>query len=69
MPYVNFHEECWDFSSFGPIGDETWLHLVGDHLYLSHTDVCCARQLIDAAVAQSCAISAVQHTRENRHNR
>lgn len=48
------------------VGDDPWLHLVGDHLYLSNTNVCCVKQLIDVAVAESCAISAVQHTRENR---
>jgi UTP--glucose-1-phosphate uridylyltransferase len=45
---------------------EPFLHLVGDHLYLSGTDRCCARQLIDVASAESCSVSAVQATRENK---
>lgn len=47
-------------------GGEPFLHLVGDHLYLSGNDRCCARQLIDVASAESCAVSAVQATRENK---
>jgi UTP--glucose-1-phosphate uridylyltransferase len=45
---------------------EPFLHLVGDHLYLSGTDQCCARQLIHIATAESCSVSAVQATRENK---
>ena len=48
------------------VGEEPWLHLVGDHLYLSHVDTCCAKQLIDVATAHNCPVSAVQRTRENR---
>ncbi|MGC9348696.1 MAG: sugar phosphate nucleotidyltransferase [Anaerolineae bacterium] len=46
------------------VGDEPFLHLVGDHLYVSRDERTCARQLVDAAVAESCAVSAVQATRE-----
>lgn len=45
---------------------EPFLHLVGDHLYLSHADRCCTRQLLDAAESEGCSISAVQPTRENK---
>lgn len=51
-------------------GDEPFLHLVSDHLYIS-TDIgspshkTCAQQLIEIAEAQSCAVSAVEATREN----
>ncbi len=48
------------------VGNEPFLHLVGDHLYLSGTEQSCARQLIEAATAHECAVSAVQATRENR---
>ena len=48
------------------VGNDHWLHLVGDHLYLSQTQTCCAKQLIDAAVSEASAISAVQVTREDR---
>ena len=50
----------------GFVGDEPFLHLVGDHLYLSETDRRCARQLIDVAREHECAVSAVQATRENK---
>ncbi|MFN7997466.1 MAG: sugar phosphate nucleotidyltransferase [Bryobacteraceae bacterium] len=44
---------------------DPFLHLVGDHLYISRTEKCCAEQLVEVAEAQSCAVSAVQATREN----
>ncbi|ACB74849.1 sugar phosphate nucleotidyltransferase [Opitutus terrae] len=47
------------------IGDEPFLHLVGDHLHVSHNDKSCARQLIDIAVAENASVSAVQPTRES----
>lgn len=47
------------------VGDEPFLHLVGDHLYLSATGRPCAHQLIDVATKHQCAVSAVQATREN----
>ena len=48
------------------VGDDPFLHLVGDHLYLSDSDTCCAKQLIDIAREHACAVSAVQATRENK---
>lgn len=45
-------------------GDEPFLHLVGDHLYLSRGPRSCARQLVETATAEQCAVSAVQATRE-----
>ncbi len=48
------------------VGDEPFLHLVGDHLYLSSSDKPCARQLIDVAHEHGCAVSAVQATREHK---
>ena len=47
------------------VGDESFLHLVGDHLYLSQADRGCARQLVEVAESESCAVSAVQATRES----
>ena len=43
---------------------EPFLHLVGDHIYLSHAGRGCAQQLIELASAESCAVSAVQASRE-----
>lgn len=49
----------------GFVGDDPFLHLVGDHLYVSTGDQRCARQLIDVAAKHQCSVSAVQPTREN----
>lgn len=46
-------------------GGEPFLHLVGDHLYVSQGKDSCARRLVEVAQTQSCAVSAVQATREN----
>jgi len=47
------------------VGRRAFLHLVGDHLYVSESDHGCARQLVDFATAEKCAVSAVQPTRES----
>jgi UTP--glucose-1-phosphate uridylyltransferase len=47
------------------VGDDPFLHLVGDHLYLSRTDQPCAKQLVQVASEFGCSVSAVQSTREN----
>ncbi len=47
------------------IGDAPFLHLVGDHLYVSGNTQSCAQQLVAVAEAENCAVSAVQATREN----
>jgi len=47
------------------VGREPFLHLVGDHLYVSGESKRCAQQLVEAAQAEACSVSAVQPTREN----
>jgi UTP--glucose-1-phosphate uridylyltransferase len=47
------------------VGPDAFLHLVGDHLYVSRTDKGCAQQLVEVAEAEECAVSAVQATRES----
>ncbi|MEY2881909.1 MAG: hypothetical protein RLZZ15_4289 [Verrucomicrobiota bacterium] len=47
------------------VGDQPFLHLVGDHLHVASGAVSCARQLIDIAVAENASVSAVQPTRES----
>lgn len=47
------------------VGKDPFLHLVGDHLYLSATDQPCAQQLVAMASEFGCSVSAVQATREN----
>jgi UTP--glucose-1-phosphate uridylyltransferase len=46
-------------------GDEYFLHLVGDHLYVNRTNVHCASHLTEVAKQNSCSVSAVASTREN----
>ena len=45
--------------------NQPFLHLVGDHLYLSADGYGCARRLVELASAESCAVSAVQPSRES----
>ena len=47
------------------VGQDPFLHLVGDHLYVSRTDESCAQHLVKVAEAEACAVSAVQATRES----
>ena len=47
------------------IGNEFFLHLVGDHLYVNRTGVPCARHLVEIAKEHHCSVSAVTPTREN----
>jgi len=47
-------------------GAEPFLLLVGDHLYLSRESRNCARQLVEVATAEACAVSAVQATHESK---
>jgi UTP--glucose-1-phosphate uridylyltransferase len=53
----------WCARSF--VGGAPFLLLLGDHLYLSAEPRRCARQLIELASAENCAVSAVQATREH----
>ena len=45
-------------------GKEPFLHLIGDHLYVSRMEKGCAQRIVEVALTESCAISAVQATRE-----
>jgi UTP--glucose-1-phosphate uridylyltransferase len=47
------------------VGDQPFLHLVGDHLYVSRSGEGCARRLVQMASSEACSVSAVQSTREN----
>ena len=46
-------------------GGDPFLHLVGDHLYVSCSTKTCAQRLVELAESESCAVSAVQPTRES----
>jgi UTP--glucose-1-phosphate uridylyltransferase len=43
---------------------EPFLHLVGDHLYVSRRKKGCAQRVVEIAESESCAVSAVQATHE-----
>lgn len=47
------------------VGSEPFLHLVSDHLYVRRGGESCAQQLVQVAMRERCAVSAVQATREN----
>jgi UTP--glucose-1-phosphate uridylyltransferase len=44
---------------------EPFLHLIGDHLFVSRNAKGCTERVVETARAQSCAVSAVQPTRES----
>ncbi|MBN2506831.1 MAG: UTP--glucose-1-phosphate uridylyltransferase [Verrucomicrobia bacterium] len=48
------------------VGDEPFLLLVGDHLYVSGAPERCAQQLVAVASREHCAVSAVQPTHESK---
>jgi UTP--glucose-1-phosphate uridylyltransferase len=45
-------------------GDEPFLHLVSDHLYVTRRRLRCAQQVVQCARTENCSVSAVQATRE-----
>jgi UTP--glucose-1-phosphate uridylyltransferase len=48
------------------VGDEAFLHVVSDHLWVRTKDAkACAQQLVEVAEREDCAVSAVQATRES----
>jgi UTP--glucose-1-phosphate uridylyltransferase len=53
------------YCAHGFTGDEPFLHLVGDHLYVSRNEKGAAQQLVELAMLEACTISAVQSTRES----
>ena len=53
----------WCGSSF--VGNDYFLHLVGDHLYVNRSNIPCARHLVETARQNNCSVSAVTPTREN----
>jgi UTP--glucose-1-phosphate uridylyltransferase len=48
------------------VGSEVFLHLLGDHIYCSRQTASCAAQLLEVAMAEDCAVSAVQILRESK---
>jgi len=52
------------YSSSAFVGSESFLHLVGDHLYVSKSEKGCAAELVALADKEECSISAVSAIRE-----
>ncbi len=50
----------------GFTGEDPFLLLVGDHLYVSREAKTCAQQLVEVARAEGCSVSAVQATHESK---
>lgn len=46
------------------VGDQSFLHLVGDHLWVSSSNTSCARQVVTLAAQNECSVSGVQATKE-----
>jgi UTP--glucose-1-phosphate uridylyltransferase len=46
------------------VGKSSFLHMIGDHVYIAQDSGGCAQQLIEVAASQSCSVSGVQSTRE-----
>ncbi|MEN6601474.1 MAG: sugar phosphate nucleotidyltransferase [Bryobacteraceae bacterium] len=46
------------------VGEDSFLHLVGDHIAVSTVEKGCAQQLVEIAETQDSSVSAVQPTRE-----
>jgi len=46
-------------------GREPFLHMVGDHLYVSSAPKASAQRLVELAEAEECSVSGVQPTRES----
>jgi UTP--glucose-1-phosphate uridylyltransferase len=47
-------------------GEQPFLLLVGDHLYVARGSKRCAQQLVEVAAAENCSVSAVQATHESK---
>ena len=61
---LGYAHAVWSAHEF--TGRDPFLLLVGDHLYLSRENRSCARQLVEVAAAENCAVSAVQATHESK---
>jgi UTP--glucose-1-phosphate uridylyltransferase len=61
---LGYAHAVWSAHPF--TGRDSFLLLVGDHLYLSREDRSCAQQLVEVAAKENCAVSAVQSTHESK---
>lgn len=61
---LGYGHAVWSAKEF--VGDNAFLLLVSDHLYVSEGETGCAKQLVDIASQEECAVSAVQATHESK---
>ena len=47
-------------------GDDPFVLILGDHLFLSYTNDSCVKQLLKVAAGQNCQVSSVQTTHESK---
>lgn len=47
------------------VGSEPFLHIIGDHIYVTESAKGCAEQIVAAATQHACSVSGVQSTREH----
>lgn len=62
-PALGYGHAIWCAREF--TAGDAFLHLVGDHLYVSQGEKSCARRLVETAETENCAVSSVRATREN----
>ena len=61
---LGYGHAVWSAGDF--TGNQPFLLLVGDHLYVSGSPKRCAQQLVEVAAAENCTVSAVQATHESK---
>lgn len=61
---LGYGHAVWSAQEF--TGNDSFLLLVGDHLYISNEQRTCARQLVEIAAAEKCSVSAVHATHESK---
>ena len=61
---LGYGHAVWSAHEF--TGNDPFLLLVGDHLYISDEPRTCARQLIEIASQENCSVSAVHATHESK---
>ncbi len=62
-PALGYGHAVWCAREF--IAGEPFLHLVGDHLYVSQAEQSCARRLVETAKVENCSVSSVRSTSES----
>jgi UTP--glucose-1-phosphate uridylyltransferase len=60
---LGYGHAVWCARAF--VGDAPFLHMIGDHVFVSSDEAGNAAQVVDTAKANGCAVSGVQPTRES----